>query len=372
MQKDESNRPIQSTISNHICKCREEAIQQFEWMTHGGTYYKSTIELFKKRAAILRETADTYDRMYELFYPSNDISNSNSLQSDASIQLPQTIEQSEDDLNDIIEVNNSNTSTVAIDSAILASLDVNKSFTSIELLVMLNSNKKYAKKDYTLYTRKLKQSLGQGIESLADEFSLGKAISILSIFSAAIVQWFTERCNWSDDPDPRIHYKLAAFNRSLDALIFAYSSEVADRPKINNSFAYNFTQKLNKWLYNEGEGHIRGQLNPYAKERNGLVSTAVSKYSVNYSATRSPLHTLHYPLRVFGLAIYLEDYIKPIIYADSKLLDPQIKSLYFNSVRSRAASIHDMKLKDITLTEIANLFADEEINELALQHYKSN
>lgn len=375
MDRSEANRPIQDTIALHISKCKEEAEQQLEWLNSGGTYYSPTYRLFKERANVLRQIADIYDDMYQTFIKdssklevANPVTNSTEDYSQLQSYLDDALNRLIEEVSTSFQLNFEKwackikeESNLTYDAPTDESFKLNiEECTSIELIEKLDSGaiQKHTSA-YTQACKKLKYILGSNIDQLscyATE-SNQSSVSVLCVFCIGLIEWYSKRFNWNRPKDIRIRYKLASFNRSLDALILAYSYAVVDNNNIELTGGYKFIQKLSQWLNTEGEDHIGGQSNPYYKERNGLVSQEISKFSETYLKDLPMLDDPDH--LVLKLAIYIEQKVKFIIYQDSNKSDAAIQGQYFASLRHRIVSNYDPSLSDIDLDDIENMLTQK-------------
>lgn len=349
-------RPVQFNIANHIRKCKEEAVQQQQWIDEGKLYYSKTVATFKERAAELREIAAIYEKMYAHF-------NANELcETETAPSEPQV----EEIAVDVPEVVVEESALVTNNEIALPQIEDDKELsecTSIQLIEKLNEGKKadFRNKFNIKIARSLKYKIGLGIDNLEKSIS-GPEDSIPNLFSRLTVSWFKERCDWPTiNRKMRLHYNLGSFNRSLDALILAYSASAYGDNELVMHDVYAFVKETKDWLYNEGENHVRGEPEPYASERSGLVSKAIVKYMDNGAKNLDPLIKLKGQSKVFYLATWLEDKIKPLIYNDSLELleqnDPLALS-YFHSIRNRVEANYSSAITSSSAREVQSMIDD--------------
>ena len=189
--------------------------------------------------------------------------------------------------------------------------------------------------------RALKYKLGTNFDYM--EQTLDDSDPIYTSLCSILVNWYKERFEWPNKLNRpyALKYNLAKFSESLDAIILAYSDEIADckhQHDVNKSIE-NFTCVMNKWLFDEGEDHQRGQPDPYMKERYGLVSKHIVTYMVTSNSSSYPDAMQTLPERAKLLAISLERKIKPMIYHDVSQDDPLFMQ-YVNSIENRAKLYH--------------------------------
>lgn len=313
-------RPVQFNITNHINKCRDEAIQQQQWIDSGKLYYSSTINLFKERAVELRRIADMYENMYMHFNPA---------------ELP------DEEIIQVVDTSDSDISDISITSELNCTVSEKSDdrplseYPTVDLIEKLNQSKKsnYTDKRNIKIASCLKYKLGHGIDTLDETFPYSET-SIPNLFSYTVVNWFKERCNWpSVNRTNKLRYNLGSFNKSLDALILAFCASLYKYDSFNLDNVHEFIKEQKYWLYSEGENHNRGEPNPYASEKGGLVSRDVVKYMEGSNNELTSLISPKCASNVYYLSVYLENMIKSILYSDST--ESEVSDRYFHSVRNR-------------------------------------
>ena len=335
-------RPVQFNITNHINKCMQEAQEQKQWIDNGGLYYTSTVKLFKERANKLRKIAECYDSMYAYF-------------SSTDINLVKPIDNT-----DYPVQTEHDTEYVALSE--LTSLEL------IDAYIKSNNSNPRASANIEL-ARRLKHKLGVGVDRLSEYIGKTSIKSILELFCSVVVKWFSERCEWPiSSRTGRIRYTLSSFPKALDAMILAFSASAVVDESINSDGALRFIKELNDWLYNEGQDHVRGEPDPYKYEKHGLVSTSIVAFSVD-CAGPDPLDDLESDSKVFYLACYLENLVKPIVYQDYVKVygsETECANYYLHSVSNRITNQYHSDVGNLPQSQLHHRFVSEDYNEFNL------
>lgn len=304
-------RPDQRDVSAHIARCRKDAELHQRYLSEGNTFYNTTINLLHSRVIELRQIADMYQVMCQ------------------RLPSPLPLKHRED-----------------------KEATTNTEYTDISVVLLLDEYRRTKEnssiKDHTS-TKVMKQMLGQNINQLYDSLAEFESQPIMQIFIVTLTLWFNGRCNWPPkDENRHLIYNLAKFPESLDAMILAYAAAVSADNLCESAYyrATEFKETVIEWIHNEGEGHRRGQPDPYKKEKYGLVSTEIVKYMVPSRSSKYEDILCDEKISIItkSLAISIEDAIKPVIYASKCSEDNIIIDSYIHSLHNRIIE-HDFSFQ---------------------------
>lgn len=341
----DSARPVQSTITDHMNKSEADAVKQQEWINSGHVYYGSTLNTIKQRIKQAQHILEIYSDIYQ--------------QMTSDVLETVAIEN-----NDIIE----ETDLVAIsdtDMKVIEQITSEEPSTGLELLDYYIEQKESGNKEAVKSLNKsVKKLLGNGFEFLDNKYIMQHPASPnkerpLSTFSYVLSTWFNERCDWKHNQEPGfLKYNLAAVPQSIDALILAYSSSVCQGQSAAECKIYSreFLNRLTDWVMQQGEGHQRGQPDPYKYEHYGLLPLDIYKY------TDSDYVAMNLTENVLQLALYIERTIKSAFYKDyMKCKNQALLTKYAHSIECTYSSEQYLKVSTRDLGRmITELLTSEE------------